>query len=97
MTPGSTGIANGIAPLPGEGIAWRATSVPVFVLISTASATAFGLRADLSLRVIVPVTVAVTLGPGGETVIPTSDVGPPVMTGTGSTLWSSVEPSVTDA
>jgi hypothetical protein len=83
--------------LPGDGIDCRATSVPVFELMTTASATALGLSDELSVLVIVPVTVAVTPGPGGETVIPTSEVGPPVMTGTGSTLWRSVEPSVTDA
>ena len=40
MTPGSTAIENAIGTLPGVGITWRETIVPVVELTRAATATA---------------------------------------------------------
>ena len=65
----------------------RATSVPLSWLISATIDTASGESADFAARDSVPVMVAVAAAEGGASVTAMSAVGPPVMTGMGSTLW----------
>ena len=96
MTPGSTWMVNVIGSA-GDGTTSRATSVPVFSLMSVAIATARRPSSGVvSVRVIVPVTAAAPCRDGrhGDA---TSATGPPVMTGTGSKLSRVVSPSTTDA
>ena len=76
---------------------WSARIVPLASFTSAAMARADGLNADLSLRTIVPDRVAVADAGGGTTVRVTPLVGPPVITGVGSSVWSVRDPSATVA
>ena len=75
-----------MSPDPGFAMTWRATSVPVSSRMSAAIATASADSADLSLRTMEPVTRPAPDGTAATWTV-TPDVGPPVMTGTGSTDW----------
>ena len=73
----------------------RATSVPVSRRSSAAIATAC--RSDAAspiASVVAPVTVAGLGRRLGRSDRATSSSGPPVITGTGSTVWSTVVPSM---
>jgi hypothetical protein len=90
-------MANGIGSTVIVGMTWYASTVPSSWRTSAAIASAAGVRADRSLRVIVPATLAVVVADGAATVSVTPLVGPPVITGVGAKVWSVLDPSITVA
>ncbi len=94
-TPTSTAIENAIGEVPGVGITCRATIVPVVESTRAATATADDESfAALAGMTIVPVTAPASAGGLSVATSVTPVVGPPVMTGTGSKVWYTVEPSM---
>ncbi len=96
ITPWSTAIENGIDDPVGDGMTWRATIVPVVESTRAATATADDVSVAFEGIVMVPVTAPASAGGlfVATRVMPL--VGPPVMTGTGSKVWYTVEPSMID-
>src|SRR5262245_57446807 len=72
------------------------TSVPVSTLTRTAISSAWSLRSTPDGTAIVPEIAAGAAG-AATTGTSTLTAGPPVMTGTGSAVFSSVAPSTIDA
>ena len=95
MTPVSTAIENGIGRLVGDGMTWRAIVVPVVESMSAATATADDVsELTFAGRTIVPVTAPASAGGLSVATSSTPLVGPPVITGTGSKVWYTVDPSM---
>ena len=97
MTPGSTAMENAIGEVPGDGMTWRATIVPVVESTKAATATAEDVSVAFPGISIVPVRATASCGGLAVATSCTPLVGPPVITGTGSKVWYTVEPSMIDA